>query len=118
MSRTSPDGQLFGGAKNIPGEIQFLGEDVGRATRKQGERDAVSILQIAKPLTTSLSVPSPPQAITSCRPSRAAFCAISVACPGPVVSASSASIPLAERIRRALSNRRRRALPPVPALGL
>jgi len=45
----------------------------------------VAILRVANPFTTSLSVPSPPQAITSSRPSRVAFWAISVAWPGPVV---------------------------------
>ena len=38
-------------------------------------------------------IPSvPPQAITNCRLSRVAFCAISVAWPGPMVSASSAIV--------------------------
>jgi hypothetical protein len=36
--------ELFGGAGNVPGEIQFLGEDVGGTSGKKGERDAVAVL--------------------------------------------------------------------------
>ena len=48
-----------------------------------------------KPLTTSLSVPSPPTATTSGRDSRTACWAISVASSGRVVKAASYGRPLA-----------------------
>ena len=58
----------------------------------------------AKPLTTSLTVPSPPTATTSSSPARSASRVSTVACPGPSVRSSRASRP-----RRAA---RRRAPPP------
>src|SRR5258708_39455770 len=36
--------ELLGGAGNIPGQIQFLGEDVGSSAGKKGERYAVAVL--------------------------------------------------------------------------
>src|SRR5258708_92334 len=36
--------ELLGGAGNIPGQIQFLGEDVGGSAGKKGERYAVAVL--------------------------------------------------------------------------
>ena len=36
--------ELFGGARNVPGKIEFLGEDVGGAAGKKRERDAVAVL--------------------------------------------------------------------------
>ena len=36
--------ELFGGAGNVPGEIEFLGENVGSAAGEKSERDAVAVL--------------------------------------------------------------------------
>src|SRR5467141_1502448 len=36
--------EFFGGAGNVPGQIQFLGENVGGAAGKKGEWDAVAVL--------------------------------------------------------------------------
>ena len=61
----------------------------------------------ARPLTTSLTVPSPPSAATSSRPSAAAARASSVACPGASVKTGSSSRPSS----RARSARRGQRVP-------
>src|SRR5438874_11803695 len=42
--------EFFGGARNVPGEIEFLGEDVGGAAGKKRERNAVAVLLGSKPV--------------------------------------------------------------------
>ena len=64
----------------------------------------------ARPLTTSLTVPSPPSATTSSRPSCAALAASSVACPGPSVKTASSSSPRC-RARSSRPGQRRPAAP-------
>jgi len=36
--------EFFGGPRNVPGEIEFLGEDVGGAAGKKSQRNAVAVL--------------------------------------------------------------------------
>src|SRR2546421_6492252 len=40
----SATNELPGGAGNVPGQVEFLGENVGGATGKKGERYAVAVL--------------------------------------------------------------------------
>ena len=48
ISRTAATNKHFRRARNVPGQIQFFGENIGGATGKKRERDAVAIFLACK----------------------------------------------------------------------
>ncbi len=82
--------QDAGGLDRVVGQPERAGEDVGRAGRARCPAPARRSCtpSVSRPLTTSLTVPSPPRATTTSVPSRIARQASAAACPRLAVSAT------------------------------
>ncbi len=111
MRRTIPPGI----SRAACGMSQGMPSSLARMFAVPAGSSAIGTWLPARPLTTSLIVPSPPQAITMPRRCSTACRAIVVAEPAPVVGASSVAMPASFKNARGLLDFGEAAMPPPAA---
>jgi len=110
--------EFFGGTGDVPGDVQFLGENVGGATREKSEGDTVAIPVGGKTVNDfiegTVAAAGDDQAAAFIGGAGGDFCGVAGAGGFGEFGFDATS----GKIWRAASSVRRRPLPPPPALGL